>query len=138
MTIVRLTYYSRATRDMNLSDLRSILQSARNNNDELEVCGMLCYENRYFLQVLEGERETVNELYLDIADDPRHDDITIISYKECEDTGFGKWQMGYAAGSDDFYTLLRENGQVEFDPSEMTPHQAESFLQKMAKFQTEI
>ena len=138
MKIVRLVYYSRATRDMSLSDLRSILQTARNNNDDLEICGMLCYENRFFLQVLEGDREAVNELYLDIADDPRHDCITIISYQEKDSVNFGKWQMGYAAGSDDFYNLLRANGQVEFDPAAMSPQQAESFLEKMATFQTEI
>lgn len=138
MKIVRLIYYSRATRDMSLSDLRSILQTARNNNDDLEICGMLCYENQFFLQALEGDREAVNELYLDIADDPRHDSITIISYQERDSVGFGKWQMGYAAGSDDFYSLLRKNGQVEFDPAAMSPQQAESFLEKMATFQTEL
>lgn len=138
MKVVRLIYFSRATRDMSLADLRSILESARNNNDELEICGLLCYENRYFLQVLEGDREDVNELYLDIADDPRHDCITIISYQERNSISFGKWQMGYAGGSNDFYKLLKENGQVEFDPTSMSPQQAESFLEKMAEFQTEI
>lgn len=138
MKMVRLVYYSRATRDMSLSDLRDILQTARGNNDELSVCGMLCYENRYFLQALEGERETVNELYLDISDDPRHDEVTIISYTERDTPTFGQWKMGYAAGSDAFFKLLSENGQSQFDPSEMTQDQAETFLAQMAAFQTEV
>jgi hypothetical protein len=81
MKLVRLLYYSRASREMSLSDLKDILGTARENNGSIDVCGMLCYDKLYFLQALEGERETVNELYLDIADDPRHDEIVIISYE---------------------------------------------------------
>nr|AHX39933.1 BLUF domain containing protein [Pseudoalteromonas luteoviolacea] len=138
MKLVRLVYYSQASRSMSLSDLRNILETARANNDEIEVCGMLCFENQFFLQALEGDRETVNELYLDIADDPRHEEATIISYDEVSEHTFAKWQMGYAGGSESFYELLRKNGQTEFDPEQMTQSQAISFLVDMAAFQTKI
>ena len=118
--------------------MRDILQTARDNNDDLNVCGMLCYENRYFLQALEGDREVVNELYLDISDDPRHDEVTIISYSERDEPTFKQWKMGYAAGSDAFYKLLQANGQSQFDPADMTQAQAEVFLTKMAAYQTEV
>ncbi|WP_136678725.1 BLUF domain-containing protein [Neptunomonas sp. XY-337] len=135
---VRLVYYSKATRDMSLSDLRDILQTARDNNGDVDVCGMLCYDNRYFLQALEGERAVVNELYLDIADDARHDEIIIISYAEVEKPTFEQWKMGYSAGSDAFYRLLKENGQREFEPAAMSAEQAVEFLTAMAAFQTEV
>jgi len=138
MTQVRLIYFSRATRDMNLSDLKDILGSARENNGSLDICGMLCYENRYFLQALEGERSTLNELYLDIAEDPRHDEITLIAYTEVEEPTFGEWKMGYAAGSSEFYKLLEEMGQTEFSPAAMNEEQALSFLKLMSGNQTGI
>ncbi|MCF2857669.1 BLUF domain-containing protein [Pseudoalteromonas sp. SMS1] len=138
MKLVRLVYYSQASRSMNLSDLRNILETARSNNSELKVCGMLCFENEFFLQALEGDRETVNELYLDIADDPRHEGATILSYDEVEQPTFELWKMGYAAGSESFYELLRKNGQTEFDPEEMTRAQALSFLKDMAGNQTDV
>ncbi|ESP94306.1 BLUF domain-containing protein [Pseudoalteromonas luteoviolacea] len=138
MKQVRLVYFSQASRSMSLSDLRNILETARSNNDEISVCGMLCFENQFFLQALEGDREAVNELYLDIADDPRHEEATIISYDEVESPTFAKWQMGYAGGSEFFYELLRKNGQTEFDPEQMSQVQALSFLIDMAAFQTDI
>ncbi|WP_027857195.1 BLUF domain-containing protein [Marinobacterium jannaschii] len=138
MTQVRLLYFSRATRDMSLSDLKDILGKARANNDSLEVCGMLCYENRYFLQALEGERSALNELYLDIAEDPRHDEITLISYCEVDSPTFERWKMGYAAGSAEFYRLLKEMGQTEFSPAVMNEAQALSFLKLMSGNQSGI
>ena len=90
------------------------------------------YEQQYFLQALEGERSAVNELYLDIADDPRHDEITIISYEEITAPIFKQWKMGYAGGSAEFTKLLKEMGQTEFLPETMSPRQAFQFLQHLA------
>ena len=138
MKLVRLLYYSRASREMSLSDLKDILGTARDNNSSVDVCGMLCYDKRYFLQALEGDRETVNELYLDIADDPRHDDIVIISYEEVNEQIFPQWQMGYAGSSAEFSALLKELGQSDFSPRDMTQMQAFNFLKKMAGTQSEL
>lgn len=138
MKLVRLLYYSRASREMSLSDLKDILGTARDNNNSIDVCGMLCYDKRYFLQALEGEREAVNELYLDIADDPRHDDIVIISYDEVNENVFPQWQMGYAGSSAQFTALLNELNQVDFTPADMTADQAFRFLNVMSGAQSEI
>ncbi len=138
MKIIRLLYYSHATREMSLADLKDILETARSNNNSIEVCGMLCYEQQYFLQALEGERETVNELYLDIADDPRHDEVVIISYEEIAKPTFTQWKMGYAGSSAQFTELLKELGQSTFSPADMSVDQASIFLQKMSAFQTDV
>ena len=138
MKLVRLVYYSRASREMSLSDLKNILGTARDNNDDIDVCGMLCYDQLYFLQALEGDRETVNELYLDIADDPRHDDVVIISYNEITEQIFPNWQMGYAGSSAQFTQLLKELGQVTFSPIDMSAEQAFDFLKQMSNFQSEV
>lgn len=138
MKNIRLIYYSRATRDMSLADLKDILETARDNNGGLNICGMLCYDQRYFLQALEGEREAVNELYLDISDDPRHDEVVIISYDEISDPVFPEWQMGYAGSSSEFSELLQELGQSSFSPDEMSGEQAYNFLVKMSGFQSEV
>lgn len=138
MKLVRLVYYSRASREMSLSDLKDILGTARDNNSSIDICGMLCYDQLYFLQALEGDRETVNELYLDIADDPRHDDVVIISYQEVTEQVFPQWQMGYAGSSAQFTQLLKDLGQTTFSPVDMSAEQAFSFLNKMSNFQSEV
>lgn len=138
MDLVRLVYFSRASREMSLSDLKSILDVARTNNNAQDICGMLSYDQRYFLQALEGERSAVNELYLDIADDPRHDEITIISYEYIDAPFFNQWQMGYAGSSAEFSRLLKEMGQSEFLPDKMTAGQALTFLQHLSGNQADV
>ena len=138
MKTIRLLYYSRASREMSLADLKDILETARDNNADLSICGMLCYDQQYFLQALEGEREAVNELYLDIADDARHDEIVIIAYNEVDQPTFPEWKMGYAGSSVQFTSLLQELGQTHFAPADMSGEQALQFLTKMSAFQTEV
>jgi len=129
-------YFSKATRPMSLQDIQNILATARDNNQGQGICGMLSYEQSYFLQVLEGERAVVNELYLEIAEDPRHDYIEILSYEEIEAPVFGNWQMGFAPASDKFYELLSSVGLSRFEPAQFSPQQAFEFLHGLSQLQS--
>ncbi|MGB1091421.1 MAG: BLUF domain-containing protein [Oceanobacter sp.] len=135
MKLVRLVYFSQSTQTMSLQDIHNILEVARENNQGQGICGMLSYEQQFFLQALEGERSAVNELYLDIADDPRHDSIEILSYEEIEKPVFGDWQMGFAPASERFYNLLNEVGASRFDPASFSPEQALTFLKQLSSHQ---
>jgi len=132
---VRLVYYSRALRDMSLQDIQNILSTARHNNAELEICGMLCYESNWFIQALEGDRDEVNELYLEIADDPRHDNIVIISYDYVDSCIFPNWHMGYASNSGLVNQMLTQFGMETLDPEQLTAAQALEFLTTMSSQQ---
>jgi hypothetical protein len=136
--MVRLVYYSQAVRDMALSDLKDILTAARTNNGDANICGMLCYDNKYFVQVLEGDRESVNELFLHISEDERHSDVVIISYDYIEQTVFQDWKMGYASSSPIFTALLTKLQQTVFEPEKLTPKQTYALLRYMSEHQEEI
>lgn len=129
---IRLVYYSRALREMSLQDIQNILTTARGNNSDQDICGMLCYESNWFLQALEGDRETVNELFLEIADDVRHEDVVIISYSYIDECIFPNWHMGYAANSGAVTDMLKSFGLDRFEPEKLTPDQALEFLQNMS------
>ena len=135
---IRLVYFSSATREMNLSDLKSILTAARENNSARGICGMLCYDNHYFVQALEGERETVNELFFHIADDPRHSDVVIASYEYIEKTSFENWKMGYASSTPVFVELLAKLKQSIFEPGDLTPKQIYALLRHLSAHQDDI
>jgi len=121
---------------MSLQDIQNILATARDNNQGQGICGMLSYEQSYFLQALEGERAVVNELYLEIAEDPRHDYIEILSYEEIDEPVFGNWQMGFAPASDKFYELLSSVGLSRFEPAQFSPQQAFEFLHGLSQLQS--
>jgi len=94
MTLVRLMYASRAADSVNHDALHAILRQSQRNNPSLGITGLLCYSGGVFMQVLEGGRHTVNQLYHRIATDPRHHDVVLLNYDEVGERRFASWSMG--------------------------------------------
>jgi hypothetical protein len=92
--LVRLLYASRAPAPPSSDIIESILGQARARNPSLGITGILCFSNEIYLQVLEGGRRSVNELYQAIARDPRHHEITMLQYHEISERAFAGWTMG--------------------------------------------
>ncbi len=92
--LVRLLYASRSVRPTSAVDIESILTQSRKNNPELGITGILCQGGDVFLQVLEGGRAAVNDLYCQIVRDPRHRDVTVLYFEEVSERRFAGWTMG--------------------------------------------
>ena len=92
--LVRCLYASRPVSEFKVTDLAQILEQSRNNNPPLGVTGMLCISENLFVQVLEGGRDEVCELYNSITRDARHRNIRLLSYEEISERQFGSWTMG--------------------------------------------
>ena len=94
--LVRLMYASRAVPAVDQEELQSILRQSKANNPKLGVTGVLCacFDSRVFMQVLEGGRAAVNQLYHRIAVDPRHTDVELLAYDEISERRFAGWSMG--------------------------------------------
>ena len=93
--LVRLLYASRPVAPLTTEVVDSILAQSRAHNPKLGITGILCYSHDLFLQVLEGSRDAVCELYNTIVRDERHDHVRILSYKEIAERRFGNWTMGH-------------------------------------------
>lgn len=93
--LINLIYGSSATRDMSKTDLVEILTTARENNAILNVTGMLLFKGGNFMQVLEGEADTVDALYARIQQDPRHHQLLLISRRPVESRHFAQWEMAF-------------------------------------------
>lgn len=92
--LVRLLYASRAAAPLTDSVVDTILEQSRHNNPQQGITGILCYSGEQFIQVLEGGRDEVCELFNTIVRDPRHAQVRILSYEEIAERGFGGWTMG--------------------------------------------
>ena len=92
--LVRLLYASRATTPTDTSVYDSILEQSRAHNPKLGITGILCFSENLFIQVLEGGRDEVCELYNTIARDDRHRNVRILSFEEIRERRFGGWTMG--------------------------------------------
>jgi hypothetical protein len=92
--LVRLMYASRAVPAVDGEELHSLLRQCRTNNPKHGVTGVLCFADRIFLQVLEGGRGAVNQLYNKITSDHRHTQVELLRYEEIGERRFAGWAMG--------------------------------------------
>ncbi len=92
--LVRLLYASRAAEALSSETIDAILASSRRRNPALGVTGLLCHSGDTFMQVLEGGRESVNQLYTRICQDLRHRDVILLHYEEIAERRFAGWTMG--------------------------------------------
>ena len=91
----QLLYVSNAARDIPASDLDDILTLARARNAQRGLSGILIHVDGGFLQILEGARETVMQVYGCIAQDKRHSYPRVLMDREIEVPAFAAWSMGY-------------------------------------------
>ena len=92
--LVRLMYASRAVPAVDQEELLAILKKSKANNPKVGVTGALCFSEGIFLQVLEGGRNAVNQLYNRIASDARHTDVVLLNFDEIDERRFSGWSMG--------------------------------------------
>ena len=72
----------------------AILAQSRARNPDLGITGILCQSGDIFMQVLEGGRGPVNQLYNHIVRDDRHKDVVVLHYEEIAERRFASWTMG--------------------------------------------
>jgi len=129
MSLVRLIYVSRMTQECDTDALQQILGVSRKKNAAKGITGVLCYDPMFFMQCLEGPQEAVNELYTDIARDPRHTRVTLLEYRDTDRREFGDWSMAFLLTGDlDPATLRKFSSRGKFDPFALTSEQALAFL----------
>ncbi|MFT4941325.1 MAG: hypothetical protein ACI88A_004394 [Paraglaciecola sp.] len=103
--LVALTYSSKIKRTS--TDITTILdeinKTALENNKKHEVSGFLIYLDGYFIQRLEGPRNVIEKLYMNISLDQRHSEISLLSFTEIESRAFDSWNS--------LFSLNQENGE---------------------------
>lgn len=115
--LVRLMYASRAVESIDHEALLAILKKSKANNPALGVTGVLCFSGGIFLQVLEGGRAGINQLYNRIVSDPRHADVMLLSYEEVGERRFAGWSMGQVnVGRLNPALLLKYSEKAVLDP----------------------
>ncbi len=93
MDIHYLIYVSKAAVRIDEEEMLSIFESSRRNNKLVDVTGMLIYRSGNFMQMLEGPRKSVMQVYARIQDDPRHEGLVIVTDGESEKRVFPHWSM---------------------------------------------
>ncbi len=94
--LYRLVYISRATTDITPEVVKNLLVESRMRNEKYRISGLLIYMNHNFLQVLEGPKNDVEQLYNNIVIDPRHTGTEVLEAKTINDRIFSEWKMVFS------------------------------------------
>jgi hypothetical protein len=90
-----LIYLSAGTNWFSQTELEELLRISVENNRRNNVTGLLLYAEGNFIQMLEGEEETVKQTYRKISQDLRHKGVTPIADGPMDARIFPDWAMGF-------------------------------------------
>lgn len=93
--VYRLSYVSTGCDCLRYDDIKSILDSSNRNNHDKNITGILVYCNKHFFQIVEGEKEAIQDLYNKILIDPRHDGVIKIQEGYIDNRQFENWHMAF-------------------------------------------
>lgn len=93
--VFQLIYLSSANYEFSQEELLQILEKSRKNNTALNITGILLYEERNIIQLLEGDRKRVESLFKVIQNDQRHSGIICLIRDFKEKRDFPEWSMGF-------------------------------------------
>ena len=95
----RLIYSSEAAPGLAASELEEMLAESRIRNKAHGITGVLLLVEGAFLQILEGEKDDVEDLMVRIQRDPRHHDVKVFYEEEVDERAFESWSMAYLTPS---------------------------------------
>jgi hypothetical protein len=92
--MIRILYLSQSIPGITDKNVSDILLTARRENPERGITGVLIHGGGLFMQILEGPELSTIGLYMKISADRRHSDCQIMHISPVEERLFPKWSMG--------------------------------------------
>jgi hypothetical protein len=91
-----ICYLSKQTEALKNSELEELFKYILAMNPTLNITGALLHNNNFFLQVLEGDKETIKELFGKIRKDKRHENILMILDQKIENRIFENYDANFS------------------------------------------
>ena len=109
MALLELIYTSFAEAQNDTDDVQDILASSERNNVASNITGLLLFDGERYIQILEGESQDVERLFVTISSDPRHHSLELLHKGSILDRSFETWRMAYEALPKGLLSDLAEN-----------------------------
>lgn len=93
--LYQLVYTSQTKIKCDPDTLAAIAQEASTKNEQLGVTGVLLYGGGWFIQLLEGDNKTIQDLAKRIKCDPRHLNYRTVHHQPASSRLFPNWSMGH-------------------------------------------
>ena len=129
--LVSLLYVSQPRGPVTTSVTSTILRSSIVNNKSADISGVLCQGTGLYMQVLEGERPVVNNMFYRIVADSRHHLIELLSMEEITQRKFNQWSMALVhLNANDPMVIMNH---PEFNPYASSAKDAMNILDELVK-----
>lgn len=93
--LVQLIYVSSTVGLMSQDELKELLISARDANKKHGITGMLLHDHGNVMQVIEGPKAAIEQLYQNLENDPRHVGVIVLVNEPITEREFPEWSMSY-------------------------------------------
>ena len=93
--LFRLIYVSTARPGLTERDMLNVLNTSQSNNDERHITGYLVHNGDSFMQLIEGPRAEVEDIFSRILKDERHSGGVRILAERTGTRAFPQWSMNY-------------------------------------------
>lgn len=133
---IQIAYASCTRGLLSSGQIMDILKVSRENNTKSGITGMLLYKNGNVLQVIEGKRDDVRQLFDVISVDERHYGVLKLYEREIAEREFPEWVMGFSdlnEGEARHLEGFSEFLDPEFDIQQLKPSSAMSLLSTFKK-----
>lgn len=136
MSLVTLVFFSQHNndRDALYRNVNEIVLSAAQKNEEKEITGALIFDERHYVQVLEGELDVVWSTFLKVRRDERHSNVGFVEMEAVPERYFANWRLGVTARdrrTDLIFAPYLRGGR--FEPGSMTGIELVSLLVDLRK-----
>lgn len=142
MLLSRVTFFAqnniRATGARSADLIKVILAACSSYEAASGMSGALAFNDRFFVQVMEGDREIVTRQFLKTASDPRLGGVTLVGFCDIAERAFGGWTVAYAgANAEEFArVVLRHSVASHLDPTRMSEQAIVGLLADMSKMES--
>jgi hypothetical protein len=136
--IVGIAYCSKPM-SFSFEKVDAILAVSRVKNAEHGITGALIYDNRTFLQWLEGTSSDVRATWERISKDDRHTEIKLLSVRKLEGRLFPDWSMTAAVTEDQSLRSLKlvpHLSLTRFDPFNWSEADVSLFMESLSDYLT--
>ncbi len=129
-----ICYVSTANQDISSSEIVEILQQTESRNNQHGINGMLVYSEGTFLEVIEGEKKMIKELFESISVDKRHKNLIVIFEKDINKKLFLDEESAFIC-ENMLYRKMDEEHFLEYikDLDESTKNVVKNMLTNMGK-----
>lgn len=95
MELIYIVYLSYMIKKYTVEEMNELLHNFRRNNDVHGITGLMLHKDGNIIQIIEGEKDNVLQLYYNMTKDKKHTHLIKLLQKNITNRMFSDWKMSF-------------------------------------------